>query len=85
MTGTGDSRIARTTSPVIRVKDEQLVGPHRQGRADDLVDVPAGAERPALPAEHDHAGVVAVGELGEEVAQVGIALEGQCVELVRAG
>ena len=82
ITGTGDSRIARTTSPVIRVNDSSSSGRIWQGRADDLVDVAPGAEGPALSAQDDHAGVLAVRDLGEEVAQVGVRLEGQGVELV---
>ena len=42
---------------------------------------PEQNDRPS-PRSTTHAGVIAVRELGEEVAQVGVALEGQRVELV---
>jgi len=71
------------TSPVIRVKASSWSG-HGQGGADDLVDVPARAERPAA-APHDQDPYIAtLRELGEQVAQVGVRFERERVELVRA-
>src|SRR5699024_10605980 len=64
---------------------QQLVRSHLQRRADDLVHVTAGAERTPLPAEDHDAGVVPMRQLGEEVTQIGVRLEGERVELVRAG
>ena len=52
--------------------------------ADDLVDVTASAEAPALAADHQHPGVAPVRELGEQVAEVGVRLEGQRVHLLGA-
>ena len=82
MIGIGHSRIARITSPVILVKPIRPGGVHLDQLADDLVDVAAAAEALALAADHQHPGVAAVGQLGEQVAQVGVALEGQRVQLL---
>ena len=64
---------------------EQLAGGHPLQLADDLLDVAAGAEAAALAGEDEHARVAAVRQLGEQVAQVGVDVEGQRVELVRPG
>ncbi len=64
---------------------EQLRGRHLLQLADDLLDVAAGAEPAALPGEHDHLRVAAVRQLGQEVAQVGVDVEGERVQLVRPG
>ena len=82
MIGIGHSRIARITSPVILVKPIRSRGVHRDQLADDLVDVAAAAEALALAADHQHPDVAAVRQLGEQVAQVGVALEGQRVQLL---
>src|SRR5262249_38162746 len=59
-------------------------GLHLLQLADDLLDVATGAEAAALAGDHQHADVAAVGQLGDQVAQVGVALEGQRVQLLRA-
>jgi hypothetical protein len=60
---------------------QQFVLLHGQRRADDLVDVAARAEGPARAAQHEHPDVAPVRQLGEQVTQVGVAVEGQGVEL----
>ncbi len=49
--------------------------------ADDLLDVPARAEAAPAAGDHDHPGVLA-GEAAEQVAQVGVGLERERIELV---
>ena len=60
----------------------QLGGLALDQLADDLLDVAAGAEAAALAGDHQHPRVAAVGQLGEQVAQVRVGLERQRVELV---
>ena len=84
MTGSGHSRSALTTAPVIRVNSSSSAASMLLQLADDLLDVAARAEAASLAGEHEHAGVAAVGKLGEQVAQVGVDVEGQRVELVGA-
>ena len=62
---------------------EQLGGLHPQ-LADDLLDVAARAEAAALAGDDERAHVAAVRQLGEQVAEVGVDVEGQRVELLRA-
>ena len=73
MIGIGHSRIARITSPVILVNPISSRGLHLDQLADDLVDVAAAAEPLALAADHQHLHAVVVRQLGEQVAQVGVA------------
>ena len=63
---------------------EQLAGGQLLELADDLLDVAARAEAAALPGEDEHARVAAVRQLAEQVAQVGVDVEGERVQLVRA-
>ncbi|BFO16291.1 hypothetical protein SHKM778_26790 [Streptomyces sp. KM77-8] len=58
---------------------------HGEGRADDLVDVAAGAEAAPLAGQHQGAYGPLAGQLGKEIAQVGVGAEGERVELVGAG
>ena len=51
--------------------------PHQ--RADDLVHVAAGAEVPARAGEHDRMHVVGMAQPREQVAQLGVGLEGERV------
>jgi hypothetical protein len=60
----------------------QAGGVHLDQLADDLVDVAAAAEALALATDHEHPGVAAVRQLGQEVAEVGVALEGERVQLL---
>jgi propionyl-CoA synthetase len=62
---------------------QQLVRRHGQGDPDDLVDVPARAERPAAAPNDQDSHIAPLRELGEQVAQVGVRFEGERVELVR--
>ncbi len=66
------------------VEVEEPRGVHGQGGADDLVDVPAGAEAAPLPREDESADRAFPGELGEEVAQIGVGAEGERVEFLGA-
>ena len=61
---------------------EQLAGGQPLQLADDLLDVAAGAEAAALAGEDEHARVAAVRQLAEQVAQVGVDVEGERVQLV---
>ncbi|GAA3040476.1 hypothetical protein GCM10020000_18750 [Streptomyces olivoverticillatus] len=67
------------------VEVEQAAGVHGEGGADDVVDVASGAEAAACPAEHEGPYGSVAGELGEEVAQVGVGAEGEGVEFGGAG
>ena len=52
--------------------------------ADDLLHIPAGAEPAPLAREDEHSCVSAVRELAEQVAEVGVDVEGERIQLVRA-
>ena len=67
------------------VEVEELGGVHGEGGADDLVDVAAGAEAAALAGQDQGAHGPLAGQLGEQVAQVGVGAEGERVELLGAG
>ena len=77
MIGIGHSRVAGHLREA-----HQALGVHPDQLADDLVDVASAAEPLALAADHQHAGVTAVRQLGEQVAEVGVGLEGERVELL---
>jgi hypothetical protein len=63
---------------------QQLIRGHGQGGADDLVDIPARAERPAGAPHDQDPHVAPLRELGEQVPQVRVRFERERVELVRA-
>jgi len=67
------------------VEVEQLGGVHGEGRVDDLVDVTAGAEAAPLAGQHQRPYRSLPGQLGEQVAQVGVGAEGEGVEFLGAG
>ena len=85
MIGTGTSRMARIRSPVILVKPMSSRG--RIWISSPMISLTSPPAQKALPcaADHEHPHVVAIGQLQDQVAQVGVALEGQRVELLRAG
>jgi hypothetical protein len=60
----------------------EVAGLHGDQLADDLVDVTAATEPAALPPDDQDADVLVMRQFGEQVAQVGVALEGQRVELL---
>ena len=62
---------------------EQIAGLHRLQGADDLDDVTARAEPRALAGDDDHPGITAMGQLGEQVAEIGVDVEGQCAQFLR--
>jgi hypothetical protein len=62
---------------------QQFVLAHGQRGTDDLVHVPARAERPAGAAQHQYPDVPAVRQLGQQIPQVGVGVEGERVQLVR--
>ena len=62
---------------------EQALHVAADQRADDVVDVAAGAEVAAVRAEDDDVDVVGVGERAEPVAELGVAVEGQRVLALR--
>ena len=62
------------------VQERALVGVAE--RADDLVHVAAGAEAPAGARDHHRSDVVAVRELGEQVAEVRVGVERERVQLL---
>ena len=83
MIGIGHSRIARITSPVIFVKPHQLARPPSviSSPMISLTSPPPQKPLPSPRITSDlHVGVVR--QLGEQVAQVGVRLEGQRVELL---
>src|SRR5690606_9228209 len=61
---------------------EQGPGVHLQQLADDVVDVASRAEPPALAGDDEDGDVVPMRQLGEEVPQVGVHVEGEGVETV---
>ena len=63
---------------------EQLARAHPLQLADDLLDVTAGAEAAAFSGEDEDARVAAVRQLAEQVAEVGVDVEGERVQLVGA-
>ena len=85
MTGCGQARIALTRSPVMRVKRSSsgisilTSGPMMSCTS------PPEQKLPPLPVDDDGADVVDIDEVAEQVAQLGIALEGQWVLALRAG
>ena len=81
--GIGVSRIALTTAPLMRVNSSSS-RTHRLELADDLLDVAARAEPAALAGEDEDADVAAVRQLAEQVAEIGVDVERERVQLVRA-
>ena len=79
-TGSGTSRRRCTTAPGHARELQELARLHRHQGADDLLDVAAGAEAAAGTREQHDLDVVVVLDLGQEVAQVGVDVEGQRVE-----
>ena len=79
ITGWGQARMALTRSPVIRVKAMQVAHVHAGQRRDDLVHVAAGAEVAAGAGDHHRLDLAAVGQVAEEVAQLGVGVEGERV------
>src|SRR5690606_839184 len=84
-----DDRHGKTTHPLHHcpghageVEERPGIGPLEL--TDDVVDVATGAEPPALSRDHQDADIVAMLDLGEQVAQVGVDVEGECVETVGA-
>lgn len=67
------------------VEVDQLGGVHGEGGADDLVDIAAGAEAAALSGQHQRPYGSLPGQLGEQVAQVGVGAEGEGVEFLGTG
>src|SRR4029079_19033447 len=63
---------------------EQLRHRHFRQRADDLVHVAAGAEVSAGAGNDDRLGLLFVFQAAEEVAQLGVRLEGQRILLLGA-
>ena len=61
----------------------QVARLHFDQLADDLVDVAAAAEPASFAADHQHADAGVMWQFSEQVAEVGVALEGQRVQLVR--
>ena len=85
MIGCGQERIARTRSPVIRVKRSRPSSSILIERTDDLMDVAARAEIAARAAQHDDFHLARVLQCAERVAQLVIAVEGQRILALRAG
>ena len=83
MIGCGQARIAFTTSPVIRVKSSRSDRVHLDQRPDDLEHVAAGAEIAAGAGDDEGLDGLVLRGGAEDVGDLGVALEGQRVLLVR--
>ena len=81
--GCGQARIAFTSSPVMRVKSSRLRRVHLDQRPDDLEHVAAGAEIAAGAGDDERLDVLILGRGAEEIDELGIALEGQRILLLR--
>ena len=82
MIGCGQARIALTRSPVMRVKASSSPCVIFDQRADDLVHVAAGAEIAAGAGDDERLESLSLRGGAEQVAQLGVAVEGQRVLLV---
>ena len=85
MTGIGSSRSALDDGAGHPRELAQLGGLALDQLADDLLDVPARAEPASLAGDHQHPGVAAVGQLGDEIAEVCVGLERESIRACRAG